>query len=544
MEQVPSLKGIKDYLDKIKKYIDRLFGWCATPEAYGAVGDGVTDDTAAIKAAVSSGKPVHLTQKYAITDTINVQSEIVLASDCIVYINSNAPAFTIQGMGRSISGKGTIRIGIDGYTESAIKVLAESRRCTIADVFIRGYSSNSYGEYGTGIEFATADAERGMVAFCTIRDVQTWYLNRGIVFNSGIARADNAAWLNNCKVSADVSYCTYGMTLIGVGDNGGHEISIWGQCGNRYQHGELIADDGCALQEVGTSVECNHYDIRIYDTGVVWEAGVSEANKELYRLHGSGSSLRVMNDYDITASKHRGDNTRLDGYPEHFVSDEESALFGIGNLASCTAFGNATRVQNGLFSLHRATDNKVLRYNASDSNSGIHITIPVSTIVANMSLRVTDITVGWGAPKPDRAELTLWSGDYSETVDLPIGGGNRPRTYNIDTLFTWRAYLTVSKIEMKVYGQVGSGNNVDIKCFNVRDAWGNRIIDRVDGLTQFTEKQYDDMAHYLSVNGEAGPAGANGYTPVRGTDYWTAADQQAIVAATLAALPVYAGEVV
>ena len=34
--------------------------------------------------------------------------------------------------------------------------------------------------------------------------------------------------------------------------------------------------------------------------------------------------------------------------------------------------------------------------------------------------------------------------------------------------------------------------------------------------------------------GEQGPKGDDGYTPVRGTDYWTAADQEAIVAAAIA----------
>ena len=37
--------------------------------------------------------------------------------------------------------------------------------------------------------------------------------------------------------------------------------------------------------------------------------------------------------------------------------------------------------------------------------------------------------------------------------------------------------------------------------------------------------------------GEQGPAGADGYTPVKGTDYWTEEDQAAIVADVLAALP-------
>lgn len=40
--------------------------------------------------------------------------------------------------------------------------------------------------------------------------------------------------------------------------------------------------------------------------------------------------------------------------------------------------------------------------------------------------------------------------------------------------------------------------------------------------------------------GQTGPAG---YTPVRGTDYWTSADQTAIVNAVLAALPYYDGSV-
>jgi hypothetical protein len=37
--------------------------------------------------------------------------------------------------------------------------------------------------------------------------------------------------------------------------------------------------------------------------------------------------------------------------------------------------------------------------------------------------------------------------------------------------------------------------------------------------------------------------GENGYTPVRGTDYWTEADKAEMVASVIAALPVYDGEV-
>lgn len=41
--------------------------------------------------------------------------------------------------------------------------------------------------------------------------------------------------------------------------------------------------------------------------------------------------------------------------------------------------------------------------------------------------------------------------------------------------------------------------------------------------------------------GDTGAAGADGYTPVKGTDYWTTADKAEIVADTLAALPTWTG---
>ena len=41
--------------------------------------------------------------------------------------------------------------------------------------------------------------------------------------------------------------------------------------------------------------------------------------------------------------------------------------------------------------------------------------------------------------------------------------------------------------------------------------------------------------------GSTGPAGADGHTPIKGTDYWTEADQQSIVDDVLAALPTWEG---
>lgn len=44
--------------------------------------------------------------------------------------------------------------------------------------------------------------------------------------------------------------------------------------------------------------------------------------------------------------------------------------------------------------------------------------------------------------------------------------------------------------------------------------------------------------------GNDGQPGADGYTPVKGTDYWTEADKAEMVADVISALPIYNGEVV
>ena len=53
----------------------------------------------------------------------------------------------------------------------------------------------------------------------------------------------------------------------------------------------------------------------------------------------------------------------------------------------------------------------------------------------------------------------------------------------------------------------------------------------------FTAAQLAALKGERGERGEQGQTGAAGYTPVRGTDYWTAEDKTAIVNAVLDALP-------
>lgn len=57
-------------------------------------------------------------------------------------------------------------------------------------------------------------------------------------------------------------------------------------------------------------------------------------------------------------------------------------------------------------------------------------------------------------------------------------------------------------------------------------------------------KGKDGIDGKAGADGKDGVDGTDGYTPVKGTDYWTAADKAEIVADVISALPVYNGEVV
>lgn len=58
-----------------------------------------------------------------------------------------------------------------------------------------------------------------------------------------------------------------------------------------------------------------------------------------------------------------------------------------------------------------------------------------------------------------------------------------------------------------------------------------------------TFQQKYDSGELTGPQGPEGPAGAAGYTPVKGTDYFTEADKTEMINLVLAALPIYTGEV-
>lgn len=103
---------------------------------------------------------------------------------------------------------------------------------------------------------------------------------------------------------------------------------------------------------------------------------------------------------------------------------------------------------------------------------------------------------------------------------------------------------------MKIRGNVVGTN---MKPEKVADRVGGVGGGGADGYSPTATVTQTDIGATITItdkNGTTtatitnGKPGADGYTPVKGIDYWTEADRTQMVADVIAALPVYNGEVV
>lgn len=179
------LKEMKDLDSRVSNLVVSE-GSFVTPEQYGAVGDGVTDDTAAVNAAINSGKPVIMDGKYKITGvTITEDDFFIIAASPLtcdnIDIRGNNGRFhfgtlttntlKIQGANNQIGGVLLLNNGT-AYT-TGLNILGNNTRVDI------GAINNFY--IGIGLGYSKISANSCIINFnnmygCTI----------GIQINAGV----------------------------------------------------------------------------------------------------------------------------------------------------------------------------------------------------------------------------------------------------------------------------------------------------------------------------------------------------------------------
>lgn len=132
---------------------------------------------------------------------------------------------------------------------------------------------------------------------------------------------------------------------------------------------------------------------------------------------------------------------------------------------------------------------------------------------------------GYYTPSVTTAGLLSWTPSKSDMPAVPSANIKGPKG---DEGYT--------PVKGKDYFDGANGTSVTVKSVSTSSAdGGSNVVTFSDGKT-LTVKN--------GSKGNPGDPGTPGYTPVKGTDYWTAADRQSMVNDVVAALPKYNGEVV
>lgn len=189
-----------------EKFLPWIKNDYVTPEMFGAVGNGRSDDTIAIQNALNSGKTVMFTNSYLIKNTLN-------ANNCDIFLHGVNSSIIIETnidgaylYGRClVRGTGTIKVNVNNYSKAVITVFSGNRYTEI-DVNIEGFNYKT--PQGTGILFLTTKdtgaSATDAIAFCNVSG-QIRYFEKGVDINP------DKSWINGLKLEFYSYYNIYSI---------------------------------------------------------------------------------------------------------------------------------------------------------------------------------------------------------------------------------------------------------------------------------------------------------------------------------------------
>jgi hypothetical protein len=278
---------------------DTAAGMGANVRAYGAVGDGVVDDTAAIQAAIDAwtdGGPVFLPQGvYRITSALSLKSLTHLIgtgynrygkieSPHGSHIDAEAAGCSALTLPASARGVNISNLGLYGDAAAGTGVSASNAgELHIDNVYIDGFSNGISLSYVSGLvltrSFITTQGSRGLsLVGCGGSVIGGCQIANGVAGN---------IYLSAC------SSTTIDMALVdegGAGPSAGGNLTIMGSSNITFRCPMMFLSTGCYSIWIGPT--CSN--ITLYDTNIIPFA-LDRVGTGMIKIEAGASDVRLIN---------------------------------------------------------------------------------------------------------------------------------------------------------------------------------------------------------------------------------------------------------
>lgn len=397
----------------------------------GAKGDGVTDDTAAIKAAIREYGEVYFPEGvYIVRETIELENAaITLARNAILKAIDDITVVRIRKNGRICGGK--VEAAIYGTTSPVIALYGEdmlggSENCCVENVFIEGGVTND------GIHlcanprpFVDGEECRSWVQFQMFKNLYIYKTNNAIHLEAKYTdNMKTATWVNaNIFDCIDIEWCTRGIFCEG----GGVPYECSGNSFTNIQLQWAAQYTTCAAKLAGELHTLDMFTWDVPENGKVVECNANNCNIKTNAYNYS------KNVYDL------GSNNRI--YGEHIPTVVPPA-----SACSKRAYNGE---QDDCF-YHIDKVETVTVSNGADPSPLFDGNFETGLSFDNLT--TVDIAYGWPNTYIRFIGVAMKWNTYNGYIKVEISsdGSTFNTVYERDNLFTTLAYVDVPNIAAKV----------------------------------------------------------------------------------------------
>jgi hypothetical protein len=217
LESLKAMANIPDHSLTIDKMVVGTLGY-VSPEMFGAVGDGVADDTAAVQNAVNAAKYVVMHGKYKTTAPIVFPSRVHCVLNGMINYTGGDSAVVLGGSAIKITGTGEVR----STGNSCLRVSGDAQVANcVVDIF-RMYS------YGTAGDIILLECSNANYCVCSNMFSNIILLSEGRAYNGVHIKTSGNGYVNENTFDGLIYRSVYDAIKIT------NESTIWDVDGNRF----------------------------------------------------------------------------------------------------------------------------------------------------------------------------------------------------------------------------------------------------------------------------------------------------------------------